>query len=210
MGDASFPLAKVSVHAVVQRYYELRQEYTSKKDWPKNTKRAQVDAQKFLSWCADHDVDPMMFMEARFKDVTRRSQDIWPALSKMHSPKYLERWEAEAGNILREQQISSMKPAKRNPAEKIIVRLLQRPTVVEESLRGSYIREGRASICQLESEHTGGYDPRSKHCPTCPAKHECLLALNRAAGFDVGALRVRLFARLPPVIAEIARHVNGS
>lgn len=210
MGDASFPLAEVGVHAVVQRFYELRQQYTNRKDWPFHTKRAQGEAAKFIEWCRERDVDPMLYMEARFKDVTRLSNERWPSLARMHSPKFLERWEKEAGNLIRDQHHSSMKPVRKTPAEQQITRFMQKPTVVEENLRGEYLREGRYRLCMHESENTGGYDPRSKHCPNCPIKHECLLALNREAGFDVGALRVRYFARLPPVIVEIARAVNGS
>lgn len=210
MGDAAFPLAKVSAHDVVQKYYELRQHYVKNTKWPHQTKKPQAYAVRFIAWCETHDVDPYMYMEARFRTFASKPDGRYPSLASMRSPQFLERWDVEAGRLIRDRLHTNMRPVERTDGERAVIRLLQKPTQVEEKLRARYLTENKPRICLAEREYTGGYDPRSKHCPNCPLKHDCLLAINHASGFDVGALRVHLFTRLPASVAEIARRVNAT
>lgn len=186
------------VHEIVRRFYEL------KGVTPMNTSTAQKHAAKFLEWCKAHDVKPLPFMEARFTRFAKKGTPL--GLRSMGSLTALKRWrEWEQGVFSQEKHFSSAKPIEQSQREKRVLTLLREPTAVQENLRRTHQLEGRTQVCMADMEITGGYDPRSRLCLTCPSKHACLHALNRAEGFDVGALRVHLLSRLPADVADIAR-----
>lgn len=196
--------AGAGVHDVVQRFFELKRQYVPGARIPPRTDRAQRHAAKYLEWCVANDVQPLPFMEARFTYCAKKGQRV--GLKSMGSRLSLKHWrEYECGRFTQTKYFASAKPVERTVDEKRVLTLMREPTLAQESLRRSHQMEGRTSVCMLDAKLIGGYDPRSQLCPRCPDKHACLIALNSEHGFDVGALRVRLFARLPAEIANVAR-----
>ena len=190
--------------ALVTDYYDLRLEFSGIKRPKWSQKNALAYASSYLTWAEAEGVNPRLFMRYLFQ-VYRHSGHI-PFLSGMRAKKLLPAWRKRGeGAALEQERFRKHVKVARTKMERDVAKLRAKPTKIQEVARTDYAKCRRYSLCMLDPS-AGGYDPRSKVCPSCPNKYECLIGTNRKYGFDVGALRVGLLSRLPPeVISSIKK-----
>lgn len=189
---------------VLSSYYDFRVQYAGKRQPKRTPKKAPEFAARYVEWAHAKQIDPVLFMRTAFERFAAARPGASPHLSSMRSEKLLLAWQRDEGRVLEQESFRRLKRVARTPREREIRALKERPKKRQEAARSDYRAAGRFELCVLD-ETTGGYDPRSRVCPNCPHKYACLLGTNRRHGFDVGALRVGVFDRLPPDVAAIAR-----
>lgn len=204
MGDS----ARVEVPAawaILANYYAFRLQYAGIRLPIRTPRKALAYAERYLIWAKAEQIDPRLFMRHAFEIFARARPGSSPSIVGMRAKKLLVAWrERYEGAALAQESFRDRKRVVRSKIEREVSRLRAKPTKAQEAARSDYAGMHRYSLCMLD-ESTGGYDPRSRLCPGCPEKYACLLGTNRRHGFDVGALRVGLFARLP---AEVAAAVK--
>lgn len=195
----------LAIQQFVEQYYQLRG--IVPKRTPKNTMQ---NADRYLLWCAENNVNPLIFARYRFDQARAAGRKHAVPMRSLRSPKSLKVWRDFAADKSHaewhEQKLTS---EMLTPNEDRVQALIEKPTRAQELLRTDYKLRDKAQLCAIEARYTGGYDPRSKVCPSCEIKHHCLLALNKTHGFDVGALRVGMLQRLPLPVAEIVRKTRA-
>jgi len=183
--------------SVVAEYYALRKEFTGIRLPVRTPKKAPEYAARYIVWAAEQSIDPHLFMRWVFELFSRYRPGQGPSLSGMRAKKLLQMWRDRfQGVALEQESFRRMKRVKRSPLERDVIQLRRKPTKAQEAARSEYRKSAMYSLCVLDAS-TGGYDPRSKICPGCSEKYSCLLGTNKRHGFDVGALRVGVFSRLP-------------
>jgi hypothetical protein len=193
---------------IIVEYARLRTERTGLKSSGRSGPKLLSQAEQYEQWCSKHAVDPLVFLQSRFAAFPPPK---YPGLGVMCSDIALERFRKfREGRQLQANQYTRLKKNMDSPATMILRALEAAPTIRQEALRAHYRLLDNMSLCMVESGLTGGYDPRSKECPKCPIKHDCLGRLNAVHGFDVGALRVGVFNRLPLPLAEAARKLRNT
>lgn len=185
------------IWAVVADYYDLRKEFSGIRLPVRTPKKAPLYAERYIAWAAEQGINPHLFMRWVFELFARHKPGHVPALCGMRAKKLLGMWhDRYQGIALEQESFRRMKRVKRSPLERDVIQLRRKPTKAQEAARSDYASKSIYALCMLDLS-TGGYDPRSKVCPGCSGKYACLLGTNRRHGFDVGALRVGVFARLP-------------
>jgi len=190
---------------IIDTYYELRFRF-EKRPKPKTIGRKTLlrnrsHAAAYLKWCHNAGVsDPALFMRYRFECAQHSKYNL--AWSQLRSNKLAVVWkEWREGQTLAD-VASERRTAAAGSAYKQAIRTLQVLTRSMEEFKARYV--GRAELCVVEAQFSGGYHPESKHCPMCPSAVRCAANLYQLHGFDVVALRAGRLYALPPEIVAAA------
>jgi len=204
MGDTA-QVVEPAAWAIVTDYYDFRLEYARIARPARAKKRALEYGARYLAWAEAEHVDPRLFMRYVFEIFAHARSGAAPGLAGMRAKKLLPAWrEKYEGRALEQETFRKQVRVVRSKLERDVTRLRAKPTKAQEAARADYAGSHRYSLCMLDPT-TGGYDPRSRLCPACPNKYGCLLGTNRRHGFDVGALRVGLFSRLPAEVLAVVK-----
>ncbi len=201
----------MDAYDTVEAYYALRQEYAGVKRPARTPKKIVADAEAYLQWCDNHKVEPAAFLKTQFEFHRKKRHTFYPALRTMRSIKLLSAYRecGFEGKDLEAKRYARLKDEMPSGFEATVLNLRALPQTHQERMRAMYVRQKQVELCSAEHQIVGGYDPRSKVCPTCPFKGTCLMNLNRVHGFDVGALRVNVLHRLPVAIRKTVRSIRS-
>ena len=196
MNAAAVAVEQAECHRAIELYYRLR-----KLEPLRQQRNALPDMARFLQWCREKKVDPERFMRFRFEQIAKPI-----GIASLRSEKSLAAFREWGDDESVATQHGEQLTARAFTAdEDRIVALSYPPSRAQERLRADYLAQGQVEACRVERRFTGGYDPRSQHCPRCPGKHLCLLEQNKQHGFDVGALRIGMLQRLPEHVVKTIR-----
>lgn len=198
-------ITKSQVDAVIDRYFELRQEFQNKPPpthvGRKLRERTRRQSRSFLSWCGNAGIDlPLQFLRSRFENAQHTGYTMnWLHLRNARCAVVWKEW--REGEALVEMQAARLKREAGTATEQA-VQELKLHTRSMEQFKARYV--GREELCLTSIVHSGGYHPESNHCPRCPLAVRCAAALYQRHGFDVVALRAGRLTVLPADIAAAA------
>lgn len=196
-------MGATATEQVLVAYCHLREKKTGKRLKVTSAKMRSA-AERFAKWCDEKKVDPTAFMRSRFDAAPEGKH---PGLASLRSEVALEKWHTyREGMQLEGDHYDRLVRDLDTPLRSKVRRLLFPALPAMELLRADYVARDRAWVCLNESQ-IGGYDPRSRTCPSCPIRHHCLAHVSQEAGFDVGALRTGELQRLPADVAQTAREL---
>jgi hypothetical protein len=188
---------------VLQHYYELRRRQSGVRSPHFFRKRVWTHAENYLAWAAKAKVDPLRFLEYRFR-VGEHGRYV-PKLNQLRSYElaklFREEWmQDELGADRAYAKLERRAGTKREQ----VVKALRLLTPAMEAVKYPYVLRGRHELCLAESGLSGGFHPESRYCPTCPVGVRCAAKLYQVHGFDVVALRAGRLHELPKDIAAAA------
>jgi len=159
-------------------------------------------AAAYLRWCEAKAVrEPELFL--RFRLDTSRAARFRLAMRLLPSDKQAARWHLSAGSHYRVKGWTARQHEGIRPGVDHIKAL--RPLIpAMEAYQYYHAVEGRQDACMATPEHSGGFHPKSRICPSCPKAIACSNAQNQREGFDVAALRRGEVWALPKAIASAA------
>ena len=164
-------------------------------------------AREYMRWCAGHEIDPLFYITTRLSNVWHTKKFIVQFRSlrcescvKPHKDREYQ-W--------RLSQASARAASTQESAPSQLVRDLALFVPNHEQVRSRYYREQHPALCRASAQYSGGYDPRSRFCPSCPEAAACANELKQRWGFDVVALRTGRFDQLPASIANITKARHG-
>lgn len=167
-----------------------------KRFFPRHYKHAET----FLKWCAKQGIeDPLDYIDYRFSAADHSG--FVPKLHQLRSDRLAQVWVRwRSGEWQNEKQHERLKRSHLQQS----VKHLRELTRGQEVAKYHYVLEGKFELCFVESQITGGFDPRSRYCPSCPLAVRCAAKLYQEHGFDVVALRAGRLHALPPEVASVA------
>jgi len=185
---------------IIDTYYELRARFGGRPR-PNFRRSAVRGATAYVAWCERAGIDdPLLFLRYRFECAQYTGyQMTWPRLRSNRLALVWQEW--REGHALADVAAERLKAEAGTPRKQAIktLRVLTRSMV---EFQGRHL--GRAELCAVEVQFSGGYHPESRHCPACPAAVRCAANLYQAHGFDVVALRTGRLHALPADVAAAA------
>lgn len=194
---------------LIRHYRDVYRKYSGEERRVSPHERSVADvaaARRFLAWCADRRVDPAAFVELRFSQMSIKTFSWRQPGQPFRFPRF---------NGLRSEALVPL--AQRSEAQAALSAQVV-PIEVQRVRDLSYLLDssemvrrrnaGQPQLCMLDPA-SGGFDPRSAHCPRCPLARECARRLAQREGFDVGALRGGDIHRLPAAVRKALRNWNG-
>lgn len=186
----------VNAGMILQTYYRLRAKYGIAE--PKFYRKKKWEAAElFLAWCRKVEVDPIKYLEFRFRNVPAKSAilPLYRLRNNRIAEMFKEEWAQD--ELAADEHYQKLEQAYVSDKAQT-VRELRVLTKSQEVVKRNYW--GRAEMCMSEHEISGGYHPSSSFCPTCPAAIRCAAMLYKRYGFDVVALRAGRVQALPKEI----------
>lgn len=152
--------------------------------------KVEQSATRFIGWCERNNVDPIRFLKARVY-LAQEGERMVPAIGALGSKALLQddAWEEildRAEGLEQDRKLVAEELAKSQ--DRYIASLLA-CTPANEQFKLNH--QNQRSICQAERRFSGGYHPKSNHCPTCVVAGGCATSMNVEHGFDVIQLRLQ-------------------
>lgn len=158
----------------------------------KPTKQRLDVLKEMVGWCAQHEVDPRVWMytlfDARSWGFAPKFDQLVPKTKKT-AKKNLERY-ANLAHLPVLQKYNTEQGYQKAQAAGAVWDPNRDLNYSAEGLKRRYLNEGDVQRCMSEMETaTYGYHPKSFVCARCPLAQQCEQALQAKVSFDITALR---------------------
>ncbi len=191
------------IEGLIKRYRELYCQYKARIPIRPDIRNPQdqVEAERYLRWCDDNEIDEILFMEHRFRslDRTRRAA---PMFRSLKSDLMVESWKKGGESQAQQEQVSKKIMAGMDDSFTRAILDLDSLTPAQEHYKRIQWQRGGQEVCLVSPELSGGYHPLSRYCPYCPCSMDCITQLNAKWKFDVVALRMRRLEDVPERVAK--------
>lgn len=194
--------------AVLTKYYELRRSIGGMAGPKTLTAKAVRQTEDFLEWCQRARIDdPESYIAWRMRRSASHNTEetkqvvMLNMLKSWAAAKAWREWGGFAEAAERQQE--KLNEAMGDTTAQLVADALAQPPQLDR-LKAQRLAENNARACATEPR-LGGFDPRSKVCPTCPESVRCAIDLNARYGFDVVSLRRGNMDILPAVIRQAMR-----
>lgn len=164
-------------------------------------------ARAFLDWCAERGVpDIADFVRLRFEEVARAGRFAHEAFGRDATPRFGSLASESVLALVMRRGAQAAAAATQRDQRVQHIRDLSYLLSSHEAVRRNNAQ--RPELC-LSDELSGGFDPRSRYCPSCSVAGACSLRQNAREGFDVAALRGGDLHRLPLEVRKVLRGWDG-
>lgn len=159
---------------------------------PKQTRAGRTRAaEQLVKWCEKHEINAEDYLGWYVSWALHSGAPL--EMYRLRSNSFAAKWKEEhMGAGVAEQRVFSEKQAAADLDKYAHLRPITR---AQEAQRQRYTQRGTQDVCVIERASTGGYDARSRFCPSCPQASPCHHAHNQDYGIDVA--RYRLETHVP-------------
>lgn len=195
----------VKVDEIINQYKMF---YVQYRNWEPRRPNARVPedramADKYLRWCAENDVDEILYMEERMRYFYQK-RGIVLLFRFLINDLALKAWHGGVGYRVMEDQASEIAMSTMDDKFTQLIRDLGQLLPAQEQFKRRHWVNGRLDVCCYSPDCSGGYHPLSQYCPYCVNSDTCIERLRAKWDFDVVALRAKRFDLLPAPIAKVA------